>query len=67
MYCVAGTGTTGRMTNASLVVMAAGLGSRIGGVKQLAAVGPAGVTDGGAAALGQDAPAAAAEDAHLAA
>ena len=42
MYCVAGTGTTGRMTNASLVVMAAGLGSRFGGVKQLAAVGPAG-------------------------
>ncbi len=30
------------MTNASLVVMAAGLGSRFGGVKQLAAVGPAG-------------------------
>ncbi|MFV2039091.1 MAG: NTP transferase domain-containing protein [Acidimicrobiales bacterium] len=30
------------MTNASLVVMAAGLGSRFGGVKQLAAVGPGG-------------------------
>ncbi len=30
------------MTNASLVVMAAGLGSRFGGVKQLAAVGPNG-------------------------
>lgn len=30
------------MTNASLVVMAAGLGSRFGGVKQLAAVGPDG-------------------------
>ncbi len=30
------------MTNASLVVMAAGLGSRFGGVKQLAAVGPKG-------------------------
>lgn len=30
------------MTNAALVVMAAGLGSRFGGVKQLAAVGPDG-------------------------
>ena len=30
------------MTHASLVVMAAGLGGRFGGVKQLAAVGPAG-------------------------
>lgn len=30
------------MTNAALVVMAAGLGSRFGGVKQLAAVGPEG-------------------------
>lgn len=30
------------MTSASLVVMAAGLGSRFGGVKQLAAVGPGG-------------------------
>ncbi len=30
------------MTSASLVVMAAGIGSRFGGVKQLAAVGPAG-------------------------
>jgi NDP-sugar pyrophosphorylase family protein len=30
------------MSNAALVVMAAGLGSRFGGVKQLAAVGPAG-------------------------
>lgn len=42
LYSPLRTGTTVTMSNAALVVMAAGLGSRFGGVKQLAAVGPDG-------------------------